>query len=335
MTEETSKPSGKCPNCGTEYSPTAKFCPECATPLKSVDSRLRAEVDAYLAERTKDRHVVEVEICESVIGRIEKWTKLFLWVIGAPIGIILIGLGIFGFNKVQDINALAAKVDNEIRPKAEKAVKDADEASTKISDANKKADDIVADVNKELTAARANNAKMKELSDKVAALEKQNAANVSSATKRIEGQLSDLDQRVQDAQTQINDQQKKLTDTGELVMSLFSNSRVESFDASMTGRYVVREGNNRRVVIMLLSKIPIPQSIQIQWHVATQPKDSYFAFKNVLVFFWGDPKERLKEHPLLVSYVAAPNPTDKPYNTLSLNADGHAVVDSIALPDYK
>ncbi len=259
MATHVLQPGRKCPICNMDSPAGKKYCAECGAPLDSADYRqvIRAEVTALLTERLKDRHVAEVEICESVVGRLEKWTKWFWWAVALPVALILGGLTFFGVQKVRDINTLATKVDKVVQPQVESAMHDADEASKDAVQAKHTAEQVVTDVNKQLTSARGVTAKVEELSAKVDALESQTTVKVNSATKRIERQVSDVDQRVTEAQDQINVQQKKLTDTGELVRSIFTNSRTELFDESMVGRYIVREGNNRRVAYMLLTEVPI------------------------------------------------------------------------------
>jgi hypothetical protein len=295
---------------------------------------IRGEITSLLNERLKDKHVAEVELFESAAERLFKYGKWFSTAVALPIALFLAGLTFFGLKKVHDINSLAARVDKEVKPKVESALHNADEASNKAIQAEQTAEQVTTDVNKQLASARGVTAKVETLSHQVNALESQTATSVTAATKRIESQLKELDQRVSEAQSQINEQQKKLTDTGELVKSLFANSHVEQFNETVVGRYIVREGDNRRVVYMLLTDIPIPQSVQIQFHIFTQPRNSYVVSRNVVIFFWADPAESLKQHPLLVSYVADPNAQEKPFKTLLLNKD-RVFADSVQLPYIK
>jgi hypothetical protein len=330
------QPQQKCPVCNAASNAGKKYCADCGAPLTSTDYRqvIHAEVTGFLADHLKDRHVVEIELCESVVGRLEKWTKWFGWGVALPVALILGGLTFFGFEKVHDINILAAKVDNEVKPKVEGAMRDADEASKNANQAKLTSEQVVIDVNNQLMSARGVTAKVEELSVKVAALESQTTTKVTSATKRIEQQVNEVDQRVSDAQARISETEQKLTDTGELVKSLFASSRVEEFDETMVGHYIVREGNNRRVIYMLLKEIPIPQSVQLQFYISTEPRNSYFTINNVVIFFWGDPPEVLKQHPLLVSYTADPNAKEKPFHTLEIRKD-LIFADSVQLPNAK
>ena len=102
----------------------------------------------------------------------------------------------------------------------------------------------------------------------------------------------------------------------------------------MVGRYIVREGNNRRVICMLLKEVPFPQSVQIQFHVFSQPRNTYAVFGNVVLFFWGDPVANLSQNPLLVSYVANPNTHGTPFKTLSVKKE-LVFADSLQLPNVK
>jgi hypothetical protein len=323
MGTEALQAVSKCPHCSAESATGKKFCADCGAPLSPADSlqQIRAEVTNALSERLKDRHAAEVEIFESVLERLFKYAKWFSAAIALPVSLFLGGLAFFGWEKVHDINTLAARVDKEVKPKVDSALRDASSASASATQAKQTAEQVIRDINKQLVSAQQVTAKVEDLSAKVSKLEATTTEKVNTATTRIENQVKNVDQRVNDAQSQINEQQKKLTDTGELVKSIFANSRVETFSDAMVGRYLVREGNNRRVVFILLHDIPYPESVQLQWYVYTQPRNSYAVIKNVVIFFWGDPADNLKQHPLLVNYVADTSSHEQAFKELHVDKD--------------
>lgn len=336
MATEALQPVTRCPNCSAESANGKKFCADCGAPLAPLDvaQQVRAEVGKALSERVKDRHAAEVEIFESVLERLFKYAKWFSAAIALPLSLFLGGLAFFGWKKVHDINTLAARVDKEVKPKVDSALRDASSASHSAAQAKQTAEQVTSDVNKQLASAHQVTAKVEDLSAKVSKLEDTTTEKVNIASARIESQVKNVDQRVSDAQTQINEQQKKLTDTGELLQSMFSNSRLEEFSDAMIGRYLIREGNNRRVVFMLLREVPYPQSVQLQWFVSTQPRNSYVVMNNLVIFFWGDAAESLKQHPLLVNYVADTSSKEQPFKGLHIEKDV-VFADGFALPNVR
>jgi predicted amidophosphoribosyltransferase len=79
------QPQQKCPVCNAASNVGKKYCADCGAPLTSTDIRqvIHAEVTGFMADHLKDRHVVEIELCESVVGRLEKWKKM-VWLGGGP-----------------------------------------------------------------------------------------------------------------------------------------------------------------------------------------------------------------------------------------------------------
>jgi len=72
----------------------------------------------------------------------------------------------------------------------------------------------------------------------------------------------------------------------------------------------------------------------VQFDIYAQPPNSYGNLGgNLIVFFWRDSLEKLKEHPLSVSYVADLTSQVKPVSKLSVK-DGHVFADDQQLPDF-
>jgi hypothetical protein len=137
------------------------------------------------------------------------------------------------------------------------------------------------------------------------------------------------------AAEEIAAQQKKLTSTNELVTAMFSKGLDESIQTAFgnTPTFVLvtlPSGQKGAVIFLFLKNAPIFQTVQLQWHVYTQPKYSYLVRENVLRFSWGDPAESLKQYPLVVSYVPDPTYNGVLYKALSLK-DGHVYADEVQL----
>jgi hypothetical protein len=79
-------------------------------------------------------------------------------------------------------------------------------------------------------------------------------------------------------------------------------------------------------IYILLKSPPIPQTVDVQWHIFAQPKNSYFLVGNMVIFRWGQSIDRFREQQLSVTYVDKPKakPT---YSALTLN-DNRVMADS-------
>jgi hypothetical protein len=146
----------------------------------------------------------------------------------------------------------------------------------------------------------------------------------------------ELDGKVEAANRNISTQQAKLTRTNELVTAMFSKGLTEYFSTTQGNMttFLIRPkpgGASGAIVLMLLNSAPIFQTIQLQFHIYTQPKASYALSGNVLAFSWGDPVESLKQFPFEVSYVPDPTYHGAIYSALSVK-DGHALADGTPLP---
>jgi hypothetical protein len=91
-------------------------------------------------------------------------------------------------------------------------------------------------------------------------------------------------------------------------------------------------GGNMTIVLLLLQSVPIPQTLQLQWHVYAQPQDSYATVQNLVVFFWADPPDNLKTHELTASYF--PDKSDKDIIHSLLERDGRIFADDQPLPQF-
>jgi uncharacterized phage infection (PIP) family protein YhgE len=79
---------------------------------------IKSAVDQYLAEKIKDKDVVEIELASKIADRLYGWTKLFGFFVAIPVAAIIFGLGAFGITKVADLRDYA----NQATAKLQKAV---------------------------------------------------------------------------------------------------------------------------------------------------------------------------------------------------------------------
>lgn len=318
----------KCPQCKSENTDGKNFCSDCGSLLTpQLLPLIKSQVAEHIREHFKDRTVVDVETTEAIAERFLKWGKWFL--IPATLLITLLGftLGIIGIRDVSDVHKAAQQAISEsddATKKAEEATAKAQEAEGKATEAINAIGEATKKMGRQMTGAQV-------LSDKVSGLEKKTANQFAEARQHVEARLTELDERVEEANKNIVQQQSKLVSTNELVTAMFSKGQVEYFAGNTTNSIVVpvpaANGDQRgAVVLMLLKGAPIFQTIQLNFHIYVQPKSSYFVRANLLTFFWADPAENLKQFPLEVSYVPDPTYKGTVYSKLSVR-NGHVFAD--------
>jgi Spy/CpxP family protein refolding chaperone len=73
----------------------------------STDANLQQQVQSILKEQYKDQKVVELETSEAIVTKLMDWAKTFGLVIGVPLTILGLALGILGIKTLADITKLA------------------------------------------------------------------------------------------------------------------------------------------------------------------------------------------------------------------------------------
>jgi len=131
-------------------------------------------------------------------------------------------------------------------------------------------------------------------------------------------------------------QQKVLSTSEEFAKNLFGSHQVEFFQPGQASpercRVLPRKSGNGATVYLLLSKVPIPQTLQLQYHVYSQPSNSYASIGNLVIFSWGDPADNLKAHQLAVSYF--PDNSSRAEITALSETDGRVYADGEPLFRY-
>jgi hypothetical protein len=101
-------------------------------------------------------------------------------------------------------------------------------------------------------------------------------------------------------------QQQALSNSQEFARSIFTSHQVEFFQINQTPsdhyKILPRRNGTGATVYLLLTKVPIVQTLQLQYHVFSQPNNSYLSIRNLVVFSWGDPAGNLEAHQLSASY---------------------------------
>ena len=156
------------------------------------------------------------------------------------------------------------------------------------------------------------------------------------AASKMQPEMDDMRKRLADATSAIQAQQKVISSSEEFAKSIFSSHVVQFFHIGKpSNHYAVippAKSGNKTVVFLLLQSVPIPATLQLQWHVFAQPQDSYFSLQNLVIFFWADPPERLETQELNVAYF--PDKSDKDLIHSLSEHDGRVFADDQPLPKF-
>jgi hypothetical protein len=153
----------------------------------------------------------------------------------------------------------------------------------------------------------------------------------------MQGQLSEAIGKVQQ-------QQNTLSSTEDFIKQVFSSHQTRFFgvDTKLSETDVValqnkleiivppKQKDGNTVVYLLLPQAPVEETIQIQYQIYVQPRNSFLHVKNILIFFWGQTPLGLNTAPLAVSYFPDTSDTDIAH-ALSYH-DGRVFADDQPLP---
>jgi hypothetical protein len=303
-----------CPRCNTPTPEGKSYCADCGTPLNPTVTYLEEFVTKQVKEsldaKFKDQKLIEMEISLAVAERVIGWSKLFTYVVGIPLAVGLLGLSFAGIKKYEDFTSRIRGAEEQIKPRLEQAKTSAELAKQQADEALRIAGDAKNTIELQLKSAKGFNDKVTMLSAKVSKLEEQTSLRLKGQNESADKAVADLESKIDAATKDIAVQQKKLASTNELVKSLFSKTRTEYFDTNKaSARAVVVPLGRGAAVFLLLTQIPIEQTVDVKFHVYSQPKDSYHVLRqNLVLFSWGDPADSIKQHPLEVNYI--PDATD-------------------------
>jgi hypothetical protein len=333
-----------CPHCNSTSAEGKKYCADCGTPLdpqtEHLESFVKTQVEESIKERFKDQKLVDIETSQAVAERLYGWAKLFASFVGVPLGLFIIWLSIAGIEKYSDFSKLVASIEEQVKPKIEQAKSDAEQAQKTAREAKGEAEDskktiegATAEAKRQLGSAAELAKNVKALSDRVSGLEQQTSNQMKGSSQRVDTRVAELDQKIDAATKDITAQQKKLASTDELVKTLFSKGTTEFFPTTANGpNVVIAAHKNGAFVFMLLKSAPIYQTIEVKWRVFSQPHGSYNVQNNVLIFFWGDAADSIKQYPLEVTYVPDPTSRNPTFKALSVK-DNAAFGDETKLMD--
>ena len=162
------------------------------------------------------------------------------------------------------------------------------------------------------------------------------------AASELQPQIEKLQSKLAQTNTEVEDQKKLLSNSQDFIKNIFGTHRADVFlglphsQGSPLGRYAIVppvKGSNNTVVLLLLTATPIPNTLQLQFHVFAQQPNTYTVLAhNLVIFFWGDPAANLEGKQLSASYFA--DLSDKEIIHSLSEHDGRWFADDEPLPKF-
>lgn len=299
-----------CPKCGSTNPNDKGFCGDCGEILDAhLSSLVTAIAGKYIREELKDRKVIETEISESVVIRIQNWTKLVLYPATGLLAILTVILTFFGINTVQGLKNLRKEVTSEATSAKNEITNEATSAKKEINNTSEQ----IEKTQGELDAAQ-----------------ERTKARMSDMDRVTSNAISNLSAEYARAHEEIDQQQQQWTQAGEY--ELFRISEEDNSGRVATGP----RGDNAEglTLYLLLKKTPLHQSIEIQMkNVTLLPRWAYKQERNVLIVGWhGSPGDSLPY--FQVGYVADKG-AEMSFHKL-VKRDGHVFGDGLTeLPQFE
>jgi hypothetical protein len=317
----------QCYQCGHDNADQA-FCGVCGSPL-NLNDYISKRVKDQLVDTIQNRDVLERDSSIKVFDKAWGWIKMILF---TAVGLlVLAGSGVIW--KASDLWSSIDKAKQSISDIVKKSGEEISRSSSQVmQQMSKEAQELRDAVVHTKTSIAETHAHIQSLE-----AELENARVKLQTASKMQPEIEDIRKQLVQAMSAIEDQQKVLSSSEEFIKSVFSSHMVEIFkiDQSSQGRYAVVPPTTkeaaRTVVWILLDAAPIHGTLQLQYYISVQPPYSYFRIAhNLIVFFWGDPTERLQEKPLSISYF--PDKSDKELIRSLSEHDGRVYADNEPLP---
>lgn len=330
-----------CYQCEHENPSDQPFCGQCGSPLVLKDFIARQVTDNVRNE-VRDRDILETESSIKVFERAWGWVKLLggIWTGIAVVILALLGWKAIDFWTAIDrakvaVNSSAAATQKAIETTSAHSVKDIQIASQNAIVANnssvQKASHLSSDL--EATAAKTKG----ELKMEAASVREEVSASQTQldAVKKLQPEFDTMRGQLTKATTELAAQQKVISNSEDFVRHVFSThaTYMFTFPTFIQPTSIIvpaPAGVKNSVVYMLLPVTPMEGTIQLQYKIFLQPPNSYFHLHNLLIFFWGDPPENLKQDTLSVSLF--PDTSDKELIKTITFKDGRVFADGDPLP---
>jgi hypothetical protein len=331
-----------CFQCGQDNPESQQFCGQCGAALTLKDY-ISKQVESQLAVALKDRQLLETESTVRVFERVWNLAKIVIGVAAIPF-VVVAGLGIYKgsdlwstVNKAKDTVVQSAKSTREnIEQTSAKSVADIQSASAAAITANtsssQTAQTLSSDLQKTATHVKG------ELAAESDSVRKQVISSRSEleAANKLQPEFEAMRSQLAKATSDLAAQQKVISSSEDFARHVFSSHQFTLFSLDKfvqpNAIVVPPPSGKNTVVYLLLPSAPIQGTLQLQYHIFVQPPDSYMNIHNLVLFFWGDPADNLKQKQLSVSYF--PDSSDKDLiHSLSLR-DGRVFADDQPLPKF-
>ena len=131
---------------------------------------------------------------------------------------------------------------------------------------------------------------------------------------------------------------ESISSSEDFVKIVFSSHVVQIFTVGQTPeiRYPIvpptTKENKNTTVYMLLDAAPISGTLQLQYYISVQPPGSYVNLHNLVIFFWGDAPDNLRQKSLSASYF--PDKSDKEIIHALSERDGRVFADDQPMPKF-
>jgi len=254
------------------------------------------------------RDIVERESAIRIFERATGYARTFGAIV-AVVGVLLAALGIY---KWADLSSAIQAAKQNVSQTADGARQSIAQTSLNTTQAGQA-------VIQEARSAQLQVAKQSgQLKTEIEGVQRQ----LESAGK-IQGQMGMM-------RDELARQQKVLSSSEEFARSVFSSHRVDYFrqDQTPADRYRVltRRTGAGATVYLLLSRAPIKETLQLQYHIYAQPINSYGSIHNLVIFSWGDTAPpNLKDFQISASYF--PDASDNEVIKGLSEADGRVYAD--------
>ena len=317
----------KCFQCESD-NPKQSFCGACGAPLH-LEAFIARQVKVEVGHHTQNRDLVEADSAARIFGKVFGWVKMC----AGAFAIILLPLAAVGIYKGADlfsaINSAKKSVSNSAASAQQDVVKTADKERKAIEIASTAAQISLKEIRS--TTIREGRAAVDTAIGAKVQIARQTAlvqTEIDGLHKQIET-ADELQPEMVSMREELTRQRQVLSSSQDLARSIFSSHQVEFFqpDQAPLEHYKVlpRLKGNGATVYLLLNKVPIAQTLQLQFHIYSQPNNSYVTIHNLVIFSWGDPPDVLKSHQLAASYF--PDPADGDLIRVLSEKDGRIYAD--------
>jgi hypothetical protein len=336
----------RCFQCETENPPEHSFCGNCGAALVLKDY-IAGQVSRELVSAVRDRDILEKESAIRVFERAWGWAELVTKVLTLPVVLVIALLAWLGWKEFNlSKSAQAAK---------EQIESTANIARTNINQASARSiAEVQSESAKAIAANRESAGNAIRLSNdvKVTASKTQNelkteASSVRTEVVKSESELESIHKlqpefdsmraQLGKATSDLAAQQTVISNSEDFVKHVFSThaTYLFGFNTFIQPNVVVipaPKGVKNSTVLMLVPDTPIDGTMQLQWGVYVQPPGSYVHVHNLIIFYWGDPPEELKNNTLAVSFF--PDKSDKETIKALTVRDGRVYADDQPMPKF-